>query len=477
VGVVDHEVTRDGPVNQDAMYVIHSISTHIGYARLPVALVHYLVAVSLLGPAAAIGWMIAGPDSNRPHRWLLLAVLTMLACVAERFPLHLTHKTYVNVATAVYVAMLLAVPLPLCGIAAMVAVSIAQGARYLSNPALGLPEPIFNVGQTALYVTAAAACVSALEQMIIPPVSIGDIPVPSLVAASVALHLGNSALVAGASARHLAVPIVRMWKQNVLLDIGPHAGMTLVGACAAQLGYASPALVPALVVPAILVHRTVQISVQLRESVREALVSLVEIVELRDPYTAGHSHRVAHLARRIALEMGLTAEEADNIEDAGQVHDLGKVAIDPAILLNPGKLSDSEWADMKRHPVYGAEVLQRFESYNVGVPLVRGHHEAWDGSGYPDNLAGSDIPFGARILAVADTFDALTSDRPYRAGMSLERAREILRDGADRQWDPEVVQALFRLLDADQTITAFDAEKQSGRASQLAAGLQPASAA
>src|SRR4029078_11281721 len=106
--------------------------------------------------------------------------------------------------------------------------------------------------------------------------------------------------------------------------------------------------------------------------------------------------------------LGLTAEEADAIEDAGKVHDLGKVAIDPAILLKPGKLTEDEWAEMKLHPVYGADVLARFASYRSGIPLVRNHHESWDGSGYPDGLRGTEIPLGARILAAADTFDALT---------------------------------------------------------------------
>jgi HD-GYP domain-containing protein (c-di-GMP phosphodiesterase class II) len=224
--------------------------------------------------------------------------------------------------------------------------------------------------------------------------------------------------------------------------------MTLMGVCAAELLSGSPLLLPTLAVPAVLIHRAVQQSTELRENVREALASLVDVVELRDPYTAGHSRRVAELARAIAIQLGLTAEEADAIEDAGNVHDLGKVAIDPAILLKPGKLTEAEWAEMKRHPVYGAEVLARFTSYRSGIPLVRSHHESWDGSGYPDGLRGTDIPLGARILAAADTFDALTSDRPYRAGMDLDRARAILQDGKGSQWDPAIIEALFLVLDA-----------------------------
>jgi HD-GYP domain-containing protein (c-di-GMP phosphodiesterase class II) len=212
--------------------------------------------------------------------------------------------------------------------------------------------------------------------------------------------------------------------------------------------------VPALALPAVLVHRAVSHSVRLRANVREAMATLVEVVELRDPYTAGHSRRVASMARAIALELGLTIEEADAIEDAGKVHDLGKVAIDPAVLLKPGKLTDAEWTEMKRHPVYGVEVLGRFESYRAGLPLVRGHHESWNGSGYPDGLRGTAIPPGARILAVADTWDALTSDRSYRPGMARERAIAILREGAGVQWDPAIVEALMQVLSRESPAAA-----------------------
>jgi hypothetical protein len=415
------------------------------YRELPPALVRYLLAVSVAGPMAAMLWMLLAPPSDRPDRWLDFLILTVLACLAERFPLHLTHKTYINVASAVYVAMLLTLPLQVCGVAALVAVAISSILRRHSNPDLDAAEGLFNIGQTALYVTGAAVCVFIVDRPNADALSIGDIALVQVLMASITLHLFNSLLVAGASARHLGIRTLRVWRQNLLIDIGPHCGMTVVGLSAAQLGFASPLLIPTLVIPAVLVHRAVRGFVDLRQNVRQALESLIEIVELRDPYTAGHSRRVAHLARQIALELGLTAEEADRVEAAGNLHDLGKVAIDPAILQKPGQLTDNEWAEMKRHPVYGASVLNRFEKYREGVDLIRGHHEAWDGSGYPDGLRGAAIPLGARILAVSDAYDALTSDRPYRKGMDPNRAREILRDGAGIQWDAAIVAALLRL--------------------------------
>jgi HD-GYP domain-containing protein (c-di-GMP phosphodiesterase class II) len=434
--------------------------------------VRYLLGVSLAGPIAAFGWMSVA-DSDLPPRWLALAVLTALACVAERFPIQLTHKTYISVATAVYVAMLLALPLPVTGVAALAAAIGAQVLRRLTGKDRGIAEGLFNVGQTALYVTGSAIVLSAADHAAISSPAIGDISLIHLLTASISLHLLNTALVAGASARHLGIGTRQVWQRNVLIDGGPHVGMTLVGLCAAQLAIGSPLLIPALAVPAILVHRAVTASVQLRQNVRLALESLVDIVELRDPYTAGHSRRVAEYARSIAEAMGLTAEEADVIQAAGHVHDLGKVAIDPAVLLKPGKLDDAEWAEMKRHPVFGAEALHAFAQYREGVELIRGHHEAWDGSGYPDGLRGTDIPLGCRILAVADTFDALTSDRPYRSGMERDRALAILRDGAGKQWDPAIIAAFLGLMGAEPLpIPRLEQNRQD--ADQLA--LQPATA-
>jgi HD-GYP domain-containing protein (c-di-GMP phosphodiesterase class II) len=263
------------------------------------------------------------------------------------------------------------------------------------------------------------------------------------------MHLGNSLLVSGAAALHLELPFARVWRHNLMLDLVPHLALTLVGLAAAEIGISAPLLVPVLAIPAYLVHLAVRESVQLREETQLAVAALVEIVELRDPYTAGHSRRVAATAFEIALEVGLTAEEADVIRTAGSAHDIGKIVIDPAIVGKPGKLTESEWEEMQKHPAIGAEVLSRFSGYREGTAMVRGHHESFDGSGYPDALWADLIPIGARILAVADTFDALTSDRPYREGMSIARAREILAAGSGEQWDPAIVNALNRILDRD----------------------------
>lgn len=185
----------------------------------------------------------------------------------------------------------------------------------------------------------------------------------------------------------------------------------------------------------------------LRAETHAALGALVDVVELRDAATAGHSRRVSALARTLAMRLGLPEADVDRIRVAGLVHDLGKLAVDPAILTKGGPLTDAEWVQMRTHPVHGAAVVARFAAFGDGARLVRHHHEAWDGTGYPDRLAGEAIPLGARILAVADTFDTVTWGRVYQPAISTGAALAILRVGAGRHWDPRVVGALSGYLD------------------------------
>jgi HD-GYP domain-containing protein (c-di-GMP phosphodiesterase class II) len=168
--------------------------------------------------------------------------------------------------------------------------------------------------------------------------------------------------------------------------------------------------------------------------------------DLRDPYTGGHSRRVTAYCAQLLAALGMHGPEVELVLAAARVHDIGKIGIPDAILNKPGKLTDAERAEMERHPVLGADLLARQGGVGRGVQIVRHHHEAWDGSGYPAGLAGLDIPFGARVIAVADSYDAMTSDRPYRAGMPQAKAESILRAGRGQQWDPTLVDAFLHAL-------------------------------
>ncbi len=174
--------------------------------------------------------------------------------------------------------------------------------------------------------------------------------------------------------------------------------------------------------------------------------ALVNSIEAKDRYTCGHSERVALYAKHVAAAMGLKARICKRIYLAGLLHDVGKIAIRDAVLSKSGKLDEAEFAEIQQHPDKGWGILIGLQALDDILAGVLYHHERWDGKGYPDGLGGTEIPLDARILAVADAFDAMTSDRPYRKALDQQRATDILREGAGTQWDPEVVGLFLEII-------------------------------
>jgi putative nucleotidyltransferase with HDIG domain len=176
------------------------------------------------------------------------------------------------------------------------------------------------------------------------------------------------------------------------------------------------------------------------ESVLDALLSALNT---RDTETQGHSERVTAYTMEMADLMGLSSEQIYHIERGALLHDIGKIGIPDRILLKPGRLTPAEWIEMRKHPVIGYQMCAKIEMLKQAAQIVLHHHEAWDGTGYPDGLTGEAIPLGARIFAIADTLDAITSDRPYRAAMPFRVAREEIIKYSGRQFDPEIVQVFL----------------------------------
>ncbi len=171
--------------------------------------------------------------------------------------------------------------------------------------------------------------------------------------------------------------------------------------------------------------------------------SLVSALDAKDTYTCGHSSRVADLAVELAQRLGFDEDRVATIRMAGILHDIGKIGVEDSVLQKPGKLTDEEFEKIKQHPVLGYEILQGIRQFRKILPAVRHHHESWDGTGYPDGLCGESIPRDAQVLAVADAFDAMTSDRPYRAGMPLDKVISIFQKGRGSQWAADVVDVLL----------------------------------
>jgi putative two-component system response regulator len=179
----------------------------------------------------------------------------------------------------------------------------------------------------------------------------------------------------------------------------------------------------------------------------EAVFALALAAEKRDSTCAGHGHRLASLSVRLGEALGLTSTDLRTLRCAGYLHDVGKVAVPDAILLKSGPLTEAEWRVMYRHTIHGEEICRPLEGLEPVLPVIRHHHERWDGSGYPDGLRGEEIPLLARILQVADIYDALTTPRSYKSGLDSNAAIAVLREEARLGWrDPAIVDAFAGLF-------------------------------
>jgi putative two-component system response regulator len=185
------------------------------------------------------------------------------------------------------------------------------------------------------------------------------------------------------------------------------------------------------------------------ESARDVIYTLALAIEANDPYTRGHSERVAEYAGKLAERLGLSDSQAEIIRNAGILHDVGKIGISETILQKPGPLTDQELVSVQDHPLIGEKICKPLRSANTLLKIIRHHQERFDGAGYPDGLKSEGIPIEARIIAVADAYDAMTSPRPYRPPMPQRQAMDILSREAGHQWDPEVVSEFLEMLNED----------------------------
>jgi putative nucleotidyltransferase with HDIG domain len=190
-------------------------------------------------------------------------------------------------------------------------------------------------------------------------------------------------------------------------------------------------------------------NVHLRRVNLSFAAAMVRALDARDTYTAGHSAAVAVYSRDVAKELGMPQADIERVHLCALVHDIGKIGLPAEVLSKTSALNDEEWAEMRRHSEIGANILAEVEDYADVAAIVRSHHERWDGAGYPDGLAGEDIPRLARVIAVADSYNAMTSDRPYRKAMSPERAMEQLVLGKNSQFEAALVEAFLAVLERE----------------------------
>ena len=398
----------------------------------------YLLAVA--APAAVMMAAVLRMPST-PGDPVLMLVLVLLGAVATNFPVMISRHYKADATPAIHLAAVLlfapALAVAVIGSSAL----LGQGVLCIRrNPATGIHrrqpiDVVFNTSQLVL-----AGGLSALVY------AAAGAPLPGAFLAAAVMYTVNSGLVVVAAGIHEKRSPLVLWTEIAASDLKQTTALYVAGYLLAVISLGRPWLALVMMIPVAAIQVALTRSVQLMEQTIDAVEAMADVVDRRDPYTFQHSQSVADHAVRTARRLGLPDREVEVIRLAARVHDLGKIEIPDDILHKQGRLSPAEFELMKKHPQTGAEILSKFPAYRHGRELVLAHHERIDGLGYPRGLAGAAIAFGARVIAVADSWDAMTSDRPYRKALDAEVALAELLRGRGTQWDANVVDAFAESL-------------------------------
>lgn len=304
---------------------------------------------------------------------------------------------------------------------------------------------LFNVAQLTLAVALTGLLFQAMEGQPPPYRSVLDFVRAGVV--FLVFVVLNAAIVAGVVHFSLGVNYWRHLRSILSTRYVQVFSLGILAILIAIVYSISPWYSFLVLVPLFVVQISLREHLKLREQAKAAFEKIAAIIHARDSYTGQHSEEVADLAVKLAYALKLPQEEVERIEAAARVHDLGKIAVPDAILLKPGPLDEKEWEIMKKHPVVSAEILEGLEIYKDCIEIIRHEHEHWDGTGYPDGLKGEEIPLGARIIAVADVWHALLSDRPYRKAYTKEEAKKIMQDMAGKVLDPNLVELFLKIVE------------------------------
>jgi putative nucleotidyltransferase with HDIG domain len=380
------------------------------------------------------------------------ALLFALACgVAERIEVRLSSSrpgsgVSFSVSCTVLVAAILLFPLTWLGLIAAVG-SVLGGALRGQRHVLKL---LFNMANLTLSVAVGSALWSLGGGAggLASPFSI-----PWIAAAALGYFAINTGLTAAMVAYVLHLPIRLVWWRSHAKMMTANLALLAVGVPAAGLWLAYPWMLVCLAIALLAVHGAMSDRVKLETQTLESLFELADILDARDKYTHGHSERVGHYAEQLAVQLELPGDRTHLAFLAGRLHDIGKCAIDNEVLLKPGALGDSERDQMRRHPEVGSAMLAHFSLFREVAQFVRGHHERWDGDGYPDGLRAESIPLESRIIAIVDSYDAMTTTRPYRVALPHAEAVRRLRAGAGEQWDPKIVSVFVEWVEQHQAPT------------------------
>jgi HD-GYP domain-containing protein (c-di-GMP phosphodiesterase class II) len=410
-----------------------------------------LVSAATVGTVAAL--YLRDPEFNVAFAQaaITFGLISVLANI-------LTHKTSGDATGSLsFIPVLASAAIAPHWLTAVAVAGSALGAQIVARR--GPLKSIFNVAQECFAISLAIFAYLSLGGA--PLNRIGESGSLSLFALFLVFFITNSVCVSGALGIVNGRSAWSIWRENTL-SVLPYDFLSLPVILFFVWIYTQYGVVGAFVlaVPLLGLRQIYKVNWQLERTNRELLELMVAAIEARDPYTSGHSRRVAEKARVIARAVGLKEKEIGRIVAAALLHDVGKIhEVFGPILSKPGRLTPEEQVIMRTHPVKSAELAGTVTQLRDVVPLIRHHHENWDGTGYPDGLKGEGIPLGSRIIMFADTIDAMTTDRPYRAALDATSVRKELLRFRGTQFDPIMCDALLRSPEYSKLFAPKDTEE------------------
>jgi putative nucleotidyltransferase with HDIG domain len=396
----------------------------------------YIVAVALAG-ILICGWALWNFNLSFANFFFLFFFLA-LTLIAELLPVPLPNRAAISVSFAiVYGVILLS--------SSLIAALIAFGGASLGTSRFGLRKALFNGSQYALSAYFSGRVFELLGgygfEWTNPQLYI------AIVLSVLTFFAVNAFLVMGAISLSEGVPLRLLWKQDINGILVQYFALfplsVLLYLIHSTVGYAGILL---FFFPLLVARYSFKLYVETKKTHLELLRALTAALDAKDPYTQGHSLRVAQVALKIASRFKLPERRLEMLEYAALLHDVGKIGIKDAILLKPQKLTASEYEVIKTHPLVGYEIVANVDFLREVAEIIRSHHERCDGSGYPDGKRAEELSLEARILAVADAFDALTSDRPYRRAFAIQEALQIMKNDERGRYDQEILGILEAIV-------------------------------